>query len=72
MRMTEALEKMKKAREAIVAACGGHWKRGTPGSSGRITCPVCSGVDMLQYSRAGVNGHIHARCGTAGCVAWME
>lgn len=60
------------ARQAIVEACGGPWKRGTPGSSGVIDCPVCDGKQCLRYSRAGYNGHIHARCGTKDCVSWME
>ncbi len=61
-----------KARAAIVAACGGPWKRGQPGSQGVIDCPVCNQPNSLQYSRAGYNGHIHAGCKTAGCVRWME
>ncbi len=60
------------ARTAIVEACGGPWKRGTPGTSGRIDCPVCAGVKTLGYSRAGYNGHVHAKCSTANCVSWME
>lgn len=60
------------ARAAIVADCGGPWKRGTPGSAGVIDCPVCKAAKSLAYSRAGYNGHVHAACKTAGCVAWME
>ena len=63
---------MAKARNAIVDSLGGPWKRGTPGASGTIDCPVCDGKKMLQFSRAGYNGHIHAACGTDGCVCWME
>jgi hypothetical protein len=58
------------ARQAIVAACGGPWKRGTSDSSGVIECPNCNG--KLHYSRSGYNGHIHARCETKSCVSWME
>lgn len=61
-----------KARAAIVESLGGPWKRGTPGASGAIDCPVCSGQKTLRFSRAGVNGHIHAACGTQDCVRWME
>ena len=61
-----------KARVAIVESLGGPWKRGTPGASGKIDCPVCSGEQTLQFSRAGYNGHIHAGCSTEGCVRWME
>lgn len=39
--------------------------------AGVITCPIC-GTGKLRYSRAGYNGHVHARCSTDGCVAWME
>lgn len=66
----DSLVKFGKAREAIVAALGGPWKKGTAGASGSTVCPNCQGT--LHYSRAGGNGHIHARCSTANCVAWME
>lgn len=39
--------------------------------AGVMDCPVC-GTGKLQYSRAAYNGHVHARCSTAGCVSWME
>jgi hypothetical protein len=55
-----------KAREAIVAATNG--KRGV---SGQIDCPICN-TGKLGYSVSGYNGHIHARCSTENCVAWME
>ncbi len=58
------------ARSAIVAHCGGPWKKGAPGSNGVIDCPVCG--SPLGFSRSGYNGHIHARCKTDGCVAWLE
>jgi len=38
---------------------------------GEIVCPVCES-GALRYSRASYNGHVHARCSHAGCVAWME
>lgn len=61
-----------KARQAIVDSIGGPWKRGMPGVSGTIDCPVCSGQKTLRFSRASYNGHIHATCSTDGCVRWME
>lgn len=61
-----------KARAAIVESLGGPWKRGMPGASGAIDCPVCSGPNSLRFSRAGYNGHIHAACTTEDCVSWME
>ena len=39
--------------------------------AGVMECPVCK-TGKLRYSRAGYNGHVHARCSTDGCVAWME
>lgn len=60
------------ARNAIVESLGGPWKRGMPGTSGRIDCPVCQAKEALRFSRAGYNGHIHAGCMTEGCVRWSE
>lgn len=41
------------------------------GVQGEMPCPnACGGT--LRYSIAGVNGHIHGRCSTEGCAAWME
>lgn len=61
-----------KARKAIVDHLGGPWKKGTPGARGVIDCPNCAGVKSLRFSRAGYNGHIHARCSTPNCCSWME
>jgi len=41
------------------------------GGIGEIVCPVCA-TGVLRYSVAGYNGHIHGRCETTDCVAWME
>lgn len=38
--------------------------------SGVLECPVCKG--KLHVSHAAYNGHVHARCETPDCVAWME
>lgn len=38
-------------------------------SSGQIECPKCKG--KLGYSIARSNGHVHGRCETSGCLAWM-
>lgn len=70
--IAERFFNIRKAREAIIEDCGGPWKRGMSGSSGVIDCPVCEGIKTLQYSRAGYNGHVHARCETDDCVGWME
>ena len=65
------LERIGKARAAIVEHLG-PWKRGTPAAGGKITCPNCGAAAALAFSRAGVNGHIHARCATPKCCSWME
>jgi hypothetical protein len=54
------------ARKAAVEHAGG--KRGVRGS---LPCPVCT-TGTLHYSIAGINGHVHGRCTTEGCVLWME
>jgi len=41
------------------------------GGTGSIPCPVCK-TGTLHYSVAGYNGHMHGRCSTGGCVAWMQ
>lgn len=60
------------AMAAIEEHLGGPWKRGVEGSSGVIDCPVCGKEKTLRFSRAGYNGHIHGKCGTDGCVSWMQ
>ena len=68
----QMLERYAKARPAIVEHIGGPWKRGTPSARGAVDCPVCGVKGGLHFSRAGYNGHIHAKCSADGCVAWME
>lgn len=70
--MNERFANLGKARAAIVESLGGPWKRGMPGSHGRIDCPVCCAAKSLNFSRSSYNGHIHAKCDTDGCVCWME
>lgn len=64
-RSDERFEKIGKARRAIISRI-----EQTGISSGTMVCVVCS-KGTLKYSRAS-NGHVHARCSTDGCVAWME
>ena len=66
-----AFARVTKARAAIVNHLGGPWKKGVVGAGGSIDCPSCNG-GILHFMRSGYNGHIHARCNTAGCVNWME
>lgn len=70
--LQKLFEGMCKARAAITEDCGGPWKRGDRGRSGRIACPVCGVDKALNYSRSSFNGHVHAACDTAECVRWME
>lgn len=70
--LDKRFQSMVKARLAIVESLGGQWKRGTPGATGVIDCPVCGGEKSLRFSRSGYNGHIHAGCNTEDCVKWME
>lgn len=58
-----------RARAAIVASIG-PWEG--KGNVGVVDCPVCGKAKALHFSRAALNGHIHAGCKTKGCVAWME
>lgn len=46
------------------------FRRGHGGGSS-LPCPVCQ-TGTLAYSVSGCNGHIHGRCGTEGCVWWMQ
>jgi hypothetical protein len=36
-----------------------------------IPCPVCR-TGKIAYSISSRNGHIHAKCDTAGCVFFMQ
>lgn len=58
--------KMAVARDAIIASIGNK-----VGVSGVIDCPVCK-TGKLRFSRAALNGHVHAACSTETCVRWME
>lgn len=65
------LEKVGEARKAIVEDIKAKGKLGK-NCGGEIACPVCE-KGKLAYRYAGAyNGHIHAACGTDGCVQWME
>ena len=70
-RQEKGLLGIMKARAAIVEKIGPYVKRKSPDVAGSLACPVCT-TGTLGYRRATFNGHIHARCSTEGCVAWME
>lgn len=67
-------EQMQKTLAAFRAAREDAKAKGyMVGHGGRdsMACPTkCDGT--LHYSVAGVNGHMHGRCTTEGCVSWME
>jgi hypothetical protein len=64
-RSTAYLNAVFAARRIIVEqTCG---MRGVRGS---VECPTCG--KRLGFSVASSNGHIHARCETPDCLAWME
>lgn len=49
------------------------WREHQTKGKGRrevIECPVCKG--NLHLSIAALNGHVHGKCETEGCVSWME
>jgi len=66
----QAMRDVDVARAAIVQHIG-PWKQGAP-AGGVIDCPVCKAKGSLGFVRAGINGHIHAKCRTENCVSWME
>ena len=64
----EFLEKSKAAMEKVNEIREQH-----KGESwhGEIECPMgCGGT--LHLSISGYNGHMHGRCTTDGCLAWIE
>jgi hypothetical protein len=70
-RVLKSIENMAAARKAIMekVKAEGMMKQNIRGS---IPCPNCK-TGTLGFTRAGAyNGHVHARCSTEGCTAWME
>jgi len=62
---------IKKAMTAIRVAA--QWRVHPAPQKSRqevVPCPICSG--RLHLSQSSVNGHVHGKCETAGCVQWME
>lgn len=58
-------ERIGAIRSAIVTAI-----KDTGARSGRIACPACK-TGTVGYCQAS-NGHVHAKCSTPNCEAWME
>lgn len=61
----DRFRRIAKALESIHAVA-----KGRRGIGGDIECPNCKGT--LRFSIASYNGHIHARCSTDGCMAFMQ
>ena len=59
-------------RIAAVMLATAPWRKAHKGKSTNdvIQCPICKG--RLHLSIAAYNGHVHGRCESADCVAWME
>lgn len=58
-------------RHTIAGPVVSAWRKKLPiGKAEVIECPVCEG--RLHLSQAASNGHIHSKCETEGCLAWME
>jgi len=64
-KVAEHIQKIMIARLAIKEHMQGK------SGCGNIPCPVCS-TGKLSFVVNEVNGHIHAKCTTGDCVAWME
>jgi hypothetical protein len=48
-----------------------EWRAKLPfGKREIIECPACKG--KLHLSQSSYNGHVHGKCETPDCVAWME
>ena len=58
-------------RMTIVMPVVSEWRKKLPfGKQEVIECPVCKG--RLHLSQSSYNGHVHGKCETQNCVAWME
>lgn len=58
-------------RMTVVMPVVDQWRLKEPfGKREVIECPVCKG--KLHLSQAAYNGHVHAKCETEDCVAFME
>jgi hypothetical protein len=70
----ERIGRMNRTMGAVASAHEDATKKGLKKGHGGVSsmrCPTdCGGT--LHYSVASVNGHMHAKCETSGCVQWME
>lgn len=64
-RFAERFERIGIIREAITTAV-----KVTGVRAGQMPCPACK-TGTVAYAQAS-NGHVHAKCSTKDCAAWME
>jgi hypothetical protein len=73
-RYEEREAQIEKSLNAMRAAHADAAEKGFGKRNGGVSqcpCPAC-GTGTIRYSVASLNGHMHARCTTQGCVSWME
>lgn len=66
---------LENAMERLLAGIriAGQWRVKPKPATDRseiVECPVCKG--KLHLHQSAYNGHVYGKCGTAGCVSWME
>lgn len=68
----EAASKAAFVKIAVALKGIADWRKQHKGKSHAevVECPVCKG--RLHLTIAACNGHVHGRCETDSCVAWME
>lgn len=68
----DAFQEMMERMEIVMPVVS-KWRvkpKPTSDLRGIIECPKCKG--RLHLSQSSYNGHVHARCETENCVAFME
>lgn len=68
----DSIEEMMGCMDVVMPVVSKWRVKPKPASDRRevIECPKCKG--QLHLSQSSYNGHVHGRCETEGCVAWME
>lgn len=65
-RIDSHIAALRTVQKAIREKCAseGVWQ-------GSVPCALCQ-VGTVRFSMARVNGHVHGKCSTPGCLAWMQ
>jgi hypothetical protein len=61
------------AKTMTAFAVAGKWRVTPKPKQDRhetVECPICKG--KLGLFQSSYNGHVHGKCETPNCVAWME